>query len=145
MKALIAIVSCFIFVSSCWAITPIVADATLRTEIKEYDKPGIGKIKIETTYRGKEIIMEVIKFPKNATRSYCFHGESILSETDEDNDGFFETIDLIGDRDDDFERFTRKKDGTVEPLSKEKYLQLKQDIVEKHEYLKQLYDDAEKN
>ncbi len=130
MKTIITIISCLVFTGSCYAAAPVVPDATLRTEIKEYDKPGVGKVKVETTYRGKERILEVMSFPKATSRFYYLHGKQMFIESDDNGDGFYENLMVPGDSMSDFEQFIRKKDGTVEPISKEKYLELKKKITD---------------
>jgi len=116
MKMIITILlSSFLF--SCSSVTKRTEDKHLKTEIKS-GKYYTSKI----TYRnGKKIMEEVVTEYKNRhskTRMIYFNGKLKFIETDEDNDGFFETVLLYDNNIDpsDFEIFIRDKTGEITPL-----------------------------
>ena len=131
------------FVKQEWPKAIIIAnlteqsDATLRTEMKGFENPTVGKVKIETTYRGNERILTVMSYSNITSRTYLLKGIPKFIEADNNGDGFFESIMLTGKSMQDFEEFTRKPDGTIEPLSKEKYLELKQKVQASGESLRE--------
>ncbi len=65
-------------------------------------------------------------------------------ESDEDGDGFFETLMLCGESMSDFEQFTRTRDGKIEPISTEEYLDLKEKVTEATQRLHQALKEAKK-
>lgn len=86
----------------------------------------------ERTYRGKACIMIVVsekrpsgEFVQTARSFYV--GHAMVVESDEDRDGFFETLTVFdtGKKGDSVEAFTRARDGTTHPVSREKLNELK--------------------
>jgi len=105
------------------------SDKRLRTEI-ETGKHYSSHI----TYRDNEKIMEerVIKEKNQHSRSIYFQGKLKFIETDENNDGFFETIMVLGDEMNlwEFEIFIRNKDGALKPLSSKKLEKMQQKMID---------------
>jgi len=62
-------------------------------------------------------------------RGYYAGGELIMAESDEDNDGFFETITLFPDDLRKMEVFQRQRDGSVKPLGSKELQELKNKII----------------
>lgn len=124
--------------------TPKQINADIRTESQEFTKPRVGKVRIETTYRGDERILMVMSYSNVTTRTFCLHGNPMYVESDEDGDGFFESLMISGETMSDFEQYRRLPDGGVEPISKEEYLDLKQKVDEATERMNQAFRDARK-
>lgn len=75
---------------------------------------------IETTYRGKTKILATIARNGKLSRHFLFDNHTVMIESDEDGDGFAETL-IIVDRDGKrFEMFTRSRDGSVTPVNAER-------------------------
>jgi hypothetical protein len=119
-------------------------NAEIRTESEVFTKPRVGKVRIDTTYRGEDRILMVMSYSNVTTRTFCLHGKPMYVESDEDGDGFFETFVISGETMEDFEQFKRKPDGTIEPISKEEYLDLKKKTQEATERMKQAFREVEK-
>jgi len=124
--------------------TPQQIDAEIRTESEEFTKPRVGKVRIDTTYRGDERILMVMSYSNVTTRTFCLHGTPMYVESDEDGDGFFESLMISGETMSDLEQFRRLPDGSVEPVSREKYLELKQKVDQATERMNQAFKDVEK-
>jgi len=145
MRILIVILLCFVFACSCCAesqssFIPL-PDTTLRTYSYEYDAPPpFGKIKGKMTSRGfGPPILMVWKYSDGSTyRSYSLNGKFTCNEIDQDGDGFYESLVIYGENMNDFEQFIRNLDGTVEPISNEKYEEQKR----KNKILEDLKDKA---
>jgi hypothetical protein len=144
MKLLITLLSCFVLLGCNHSISPDEVNGALRTESTEFTKPSVGKVTIATTYRGDERILMVMTYSNITTRTFCLHGEPVYVESDENGDGFFESLMIAGETMDDFEQFTRKPDGTVEPISKEAFLEMKMKAHEATLRMKQAFKDANK-
>ena len=142
MKALLAIVSCILLAGCRQTDTPNVADATLRTESEEFTRPSVGKVTIESTYRGDERILMVMSYSNVTTRTFCIHGDPVYVETDENGDGVFESLMISGETMSTFEQFRRTPEGTVEPISKEEYLELHQKIGVAAERMRQTFKEV---
>jgi hypothetical protein len=115
--------------------TNVVGDIT--TKISERtDKNGKPRLHIETSYRGKKRILQVMIRADTqgkmtlASRAYCAGGKTAMVEADDDGDGTFEHIEVLLPGTDDFEMFTRQPDGSVKPVStKEIELTKKEEAV----------------
>jgi hypothetical protein len=88
------------------------------------DKEGKTAIRIETVYRGKTKVMMIMS-RRNfqgalvvTCRGYLVGGDLVMTESDEDGDGMFETIAVYRTGEHDMEVFTRQHDGSVQPVSK---------------------------
>ena len=102
--------------------TNVVGDIT--TKISErLGKDGKPDLRIETVYRGKTMVLRTMTrckepgAPPVVSRGYCVDGKLHLIESDEDGDGFFESVAVFDPVTDNFEKFTRLPDGTVQPVS----------------------------
>jgi hypothetical protein len=97
------------------------AQETTNTVSERRNPDGTLRWRVETTSRGKTPVLRVRQSFKagttNTTRSYVVGGETVLMESDEDGDGFFETIFVYRPSTTDLEVFTRQRDGSVRPVS----------------------------
>ena len=115
--------------------TNIVGDITTKV-FERIAKDGKPKMRIETVYRGGEIILQTVSQPNKQgrlvvfSRRYLVNGNVVMSECDNDGRGGFKSILLYQPGTDNLEIFHRQPDGTVKPVST-KYLELikKQDAV----------------
>jgi len=108
-------------------------DATITT--KSFVIPGRhGRpdVRCERTYRGKTCIMTVVS-EKRASGEFVPYarsfelGYALVVESDEDRDGFFETLAISDDvSQNHLEVFTRDRDGTLHPISGEKLAKIKE-------------------
>ena len=75
---------------------------------------------------GEQIFLSTYFADVNRTiRGYYYKDKTVLEEGDEDGDGFFETMILFDEKEQPVEAFSKSKDGTVTPFSKEKLEALK--------------------
>jgi hypothetical protein len=74
---------------------------------------------LERTYRGDELVLTHFSNGVNRTQARTFYcaGRETAAESDEDGDGFFETLTVFGKTMSEFEMFTRKSDGSLVPVS----------------------------
>src|SRR5690242_7075000 len=98
MKTLIVLI---LFCAACYgsdiSTTNVVGDIT--TVISErQDTSGKQEVRIETVYRGKVKILQVISRPNKqgkltvVSRSYFAGNDLLMAETDHDGDGIFEHV-----------------------------------------------------
>jgi hypothetical protein len=100
------------------------AQIDLRHEISE-----TRNSRTETFYRGELRILVVRTHDGGkVTRLFCRGDEVLFAESDDDADGIFECVSLEGRTPFTFERFIRKLDGTVEPMSTEQLIQERKEI-----------------
>jgi hypothetical protein len=98
-------------------------DITRKAFERDRDKDGKPDFRVESVFRGKERVMVVWSKPNakgvwSATsRAYYAGGDMVAVESDEDGDGFFETLATYRSGTEDMEVFTRQRDGTVQPVS----------------------------
>ena len=84
---------------------------------------GRPDVRIETIYRGKTKVMMIMSRRNQKgvlaiiTRSYLAGGKLVMTESDEDGDGVFESVAVFNPDTEDFEKFTRQPDGSVKPVS----------------------------
>ncbi|MDA3833742.1 MAG: hypothetical protein PF495_10115 [Spirochaetales bacterium] len=90
------------------------AEEVLRTDKEEIEIPG-GKAVIEDTYRGDVRILRRMVVNGAETITFFRDGKPVLIEGDDNHDGFREKIIIPGDTMDDFEEFTRLKNGQIVP------------------------------
>ncbi|HVU07814.1 MAG TPA: hypothetical protein VHG89_04640 [Verrucomicrobiae bacterium] len=118
MKSLIILILSF-------TLSVFAEDASdITTKVFEkHDKDGKVNLRMETVYRGKtKILMVVSRLNKQGqlvvtSRSYLVGGNLVMTESDENRDGFFETVAVYDSRTDDMEEFIRQPDGSVKPVS----------------------------
>jgi hypothetical protein len=97
--------------------------ADITTKISERrDKDGKPDLHVETVYRGKTKVLMIMSHRNKqgvmaVTRNYFVGGKSVLAESDDDGDGFFESVMVFDQVTDDFEMFIRQPDGSVKPIS----------------------------
>ncbi len=74
---------------------------------------------LERTYRGDALVLTHFSNGVNnaQARTFYFAGCVAFSESDEDGDGFFETLTVFGDTMSEFDMFTRQSDGSVVAVS----------------------------
>jgi hypothetical protein len=90
---------------------------------RDRDKDGKPDYRVETVYRGAQMIMLVWSKPNAqgvmtvTSRSYFAGGDMVTTESDEDRDGFFETLAVYRSGTGDMDVFTRQRDGSVKPVS----------------------------
>lgn len=78
------------------------------------------QLSVERTYRGKQcIVLEMTEHGKR-TRAFRINGKTVMAESDEDNDGFFESFMVFDPETEDFEWFTRTTNNVVRPVASEK-------------------------
>ncbi len=90
------------------------SSGSIRTERKSGTKGFL-----ERTYRGEDLVLTYFSNGVNSTqaRTYYFAGRETFAESDEDGDGFFETLTVFGDTMSEFDILRRKPDGSVVPVS----------------------------
>ncbi len=147
MKILTISLTCILLAGCRQSDAPVQINAELRTESQEFTNARVGKVRMDTTYRGDERILMVMSYSNVTTRSFCLHGAAVYIESDEDGDGFFESLMIPGETMGDFEQFDRLPDGGVEPISKDDYLELKQEVDQATELMnkafKEVHDEIE--
>ena len=95
-------------------------------DLLRHERKALNKgVTIDRTYRGKTCIMFEITKPKTRARCFFVQGKMVATESDEDGDGFFETLTVFGEDRKDFECFVRSTNGTVVPLDPGKLGSLK--------------------
>ncbi len=74
---------------------------------------------LERTYRGDNLVLTHFSNGVNnaEARMFYFEGREAFGESDEDGDGFFETLTVYGETMSEFDMFTRNSDGSVAPVS----------------------------
>ena len=102
--------------------TNIVGDIT--TKITERTaKDGKLNRRVEQVFRGDQRIMVSLSKPDTQgvlavrSRSYYAGRDLVTIESDEDGDGFFESLAVYHPGTEDMEAFTRQRDGSVRPVS----------------------------
>jgi hypothetical protein len=99
------------------------------------------QLSVERTYRGNQcIVLEMTEGGKR-TRVFRVNGKTVLAESDEDNDGFFESFMVFDPKTEDFEWFSRTTNNIVRPVASE---QLQEAKAKKKAADKALYDLIEK-
>jgi uncharacterized protein YdcH (DUF465 family) len=101
----------------------------LRKEHHEWQGPN-GSIRYrDEIYRGKERILRTVKFQNETTKAwetwqyFYIDGKAVMFES-YGSDGKSQTITLIKD-DQTYDKFQRRQDGSLEPLSSEELAKLK--------------------
>ena len=83
------------------------------------------QVSIEKTYRGKECILLEMTKSDSRTRAFRINGKTVMAESDENNDGFFESVMIFDPETEDFEWFNKTTNGAVIPVTGEKLNDLK--------------------
>lgn len=103
-----------------WVHTAEQSDISIKRS--EYPEKGVSTVR---TYRGKRCILLEMTDKGKKSRSYSVNANVVFSETDEDNDGFFESFMVFDPESQDFEWFSRTTNNTVSPVPSAKLLELK--------------------
>ncbi|MCW5551270.1 MAG: hypothetical protein KIS67_03785 [Verrucomicrobiae bacterium] len=108
------------------AVTCHAEDTTgITNKVSEIDRDKDGKVdvRMEMFYRGKTRVMMTMSKRSTSgemaivSRSYLAGGELRMTESDEDGDGFLETVYFHASDSDEIEVFKRHADGSVRPVS----------------------------
>lgn len=118
-------------------------DSGLTTKVVEFEKPQVGKVRIEKTFRGHDEILYRMITRKATTQALLLHGEPRYIEADNDGDGFFESVLLPGASGGDFEEFTRQPNGTLKPVSTPALETIRRQKAVADESLSKLLDNPE--
>jgi hypothetical protein len=117
-------------------------DITTKVFERDRDKDGKPDVRIETVSRGKTAILRVHRTIKggvtNTARSYMVAGDSVMTESDEDGDGVFETVAIYHPAKTEMEVFTRQTDGSVRPVSAQTLAAYKK----QHAAISEFWDNA---
>jgi len=119
MKKLLAI-SC----ASVAALLTLYAAEILEITTKKQNFPA-KKLSTERTYRGKQCILLEMTQDGKRTRAFRVNGKTVMAESDEANDGLFESFMVFDPETQDFEWFTRTTNNVVRPASSEKLQEAK--------------------
>lgn len=112
----------------------------MKISVKESSIPE-KDFSMKKTYRGEQRILAEMTNRGKKARLYILNGFT-AGESDEDGDGFFETVSIMDDSTGEFEQFIKEKDGSVRPLESEKLLELYQKKYEADMLLQKALDDA---
>jgi hypothetical protein len=102
-----------------------------RVEVSTRDDGEINLVFVKCFRNGKMVFASTLDKMNNRNvtiRSYHHEGKCLVMEGDEDGDGFFETLMLVGDNGIPVEGFERSKDGTVTPMSEERLSKIKKEF-----------------
>jgi hypothetical protein len=98
---------------------------------------GKPACRVETVSRGKTILFHVSYTIEdgltNTSRSYMFGKEIVMSESDSDGDGIFETFSLYNLGKCQTEVFYRERNGSVQPVSPQSLATFKKQHAEINE------------
>ena len=144
---LVLILFCTSLYGAVTTTTNNVGDIT--TKITErLGEAGKPDFRFETVYRGKTIVLQILSRRNKqgamaiVSRGYFVDGKHHMDETDEDGDGFFESITVINPVTGDFEKFTRLADGSVKPMSTEALEAIMKKLEVADELLRKLLHEA---
>lgn len=101
-----------------------------------------GEVVIEDTFRGDVKIMRRMVMRGKETVSYFRDGEIRCIESDEDGDGFRETIHIPGKRMDQFEEFRKTRDGRITPVPSGEKQKLVETIRQRMQWFDQQVERA---
>lgn len=89
-----------------------------RVEVSLKDDGVVDRVFIKHFREGEMVFASTFnRTVTNTIRSYHHAGRMLVSEGDEDGDGFFETMILFDEKEQPVQAFTKNKDGTVTPFS----------------------------
>lgn len=83
------------------------------------------QLSVERTYRGNQCIVLEMTEGDTRTRAFRINGKTVMAESDEDGDGFFENFMVFDPETEDFEWFTRTTNNIVHPVASEKLQEAK--------------------
>jgi hypothetical protein len=83
------------------------------------------QLSVERTYRGNQCISLEMTEGGKRTRAFRVNGKTVMAESDEDGDGFFESFMVFDPETEDFEWFTRTTNNIVRPVASEKLQEAK--------------------
>ena len=111
MKTVFTLLTCFALLGCQHSHNP---SGEIRTERNSGTKGFL-----ERTYRGDDLVLTHFSNGVNNAQARTFHfaGREAFGESDEDGDGFFETLTVFGKTMSEFDMFTRKPDGSIAPVS----------------------------
>ncbi len=112
----------------------------MKISVKESSIPE-KDFSMKKTYRGEQRILAEMTNRGKKSRLYVLN-EFTVGESDEDGDGFFETVMIMDDSTGEFEQYIKEKDGSIRPLESEKLLELYQKKYEADMLLQMMLDDA---
>jgi len=127
--------------------TNVVGDITTRIS-ERTGNDGKPDLRIETVYRGKTKVLQILSRRNKqgalaiVSRSYLVDGKLHMVESDENGDGFFESVAVFDPVTDNFEMFTRQADGSVKPVSTEALETIKKKKAAADESLGKMLHDA---
>jgi hypothetical protein len=148
MKMLIMLIlSCAsLFGADITTTTNNVGDIT--TKISERTAAdGKPTVRIETLYRGKAKVFQIVSHCNKqgtlavVSRAYFVSGKLHMVESDDDGDGFFESVMVFDPTTGSFEMFTRQADGSVNPVSTQKLDAIKREKAMADESMEKLKPD----
>lgn len=102
------------------------------------------QLSIERTYRGNQCIVFEMTVGNARTRAFRINGKTVMVESDEDGDGFFESFVVFDPETGDFEWFTRTTDHVVRPVGSEKLQELKSKKHAADKALSEMLETVEK-
>lgn len=125
------------------------ADGEITTTLSELDRNKDGKVdsRMETFYRGGVKVLMVYSradtngVMKVGARTYFVNGDIVLSEGDDDGDGFFETIVASHPDTKDLEVFIRTTEG-VRPASTRTVDAHKKQVAAVAEFFQELSEET---
>jgi hypothetical protein len=113
---------------------------------RDSDKDGKPDLRVETVYRDGTKAMLIWSKPdaqgvlKVTSRSYFAGGDMVTTESDEDRDGVFETLAVYRVGTTDMEVFTRHRDGSVTPVSRQTLAAYKKQHAALDEFWEKAFD-----
>ncbi|MGA3285220.1 MAG: hypothetical protein ABSD57_12295 [Verrucomicrobiota bacterium] len=125
--------------------TNVVGDITTKV-LERTAKDGKPEVRIETVYRGKTKILQILSRPNKqgtlavVSRSYFVGGDLVMIESDEDGDGVFGRISLHNPGTADLEMFKRQPDGSVKPVSTQTLEATKKQMAVVNESMRELIE-----
>ena len=137
MKKIITILTSCLLVSCTSVPKNVSKDKFVRTEIESMRN---GAVTTKTTYRFDKKIMTEMKGSLN-TRVLFLNGKIMYIESDDDNDGFFESIMITGEGwpPPYFELFIRDRNGTIRPMPTDQYEEKYNKIAEGQEKFRKVF------
>lgn len=99
-------------------LLPAYAAVILEITTKKESYPE-KHLTIQRTYRGDRCILFEMTAKGKSTRVFTINGKAVAAESDEDNDGFFESLTIFDPETGDFELFKRTTNNLVTPVASE--------------------------
>ena len=114
-----------------------------------YEGRADAKFRAESFFRAGQRVMVEYSTPNTqgvwsvTSRAYFAGGRTVAIESDEDRDGFFETLIVFRSETNEIEAFTRHRNGSVQPVSAQTLEALKKQDAAFSEFGKALSKDAD--